>query len=132
MHAELSNKIDLGHSVIDINDEGFVVVKGSDHLYSLADIKAIHEAVRRITNNEKCLLLLRASRYTLIDAEARDFLSTPAAASNFIANAYVIESLAHRMILNFVIRVKGTPIPSKFFTELAAAEEWLRTFRSRD
>ena len=132
MQSEVSDRINLGHSEIYLTTDGIVVVKGTDHTYTTEDIKQLHSAISKLTNNKKCLVLLLGSRYTLVDSEARDFLSTPAASSNFIANAYVIESLAHRMILNFIIRVKGTPIPSKFFFDEASAVKWLKSFRGNE
>ena len=63
-----------------------------------------------------------------MDAEARDFLSSKEAASNFLANAYVIQSTVQQMIINFVVRVKGTPIPARFFSNEEDAVEWLKSF----
>lgn len=122
-------KINLGHSEIYLDDNGIVVVKGSDHVYTLADVKALHVAILSISNNQKCLTLLLGSRYTLMDNEARDFLSSKAAASNFIANAYVIHSTVQRMIINFVVSIKGTPIPARFFSNETDAVKWLKTFQ---
>lgn len=129
MQSELSDTINLGHSEVYLNAEGIVVVKGSDHVYTLADVKALHAAILSISKNQKCLTLLLGSRYTLMDNEARDFLSSKAAASNFIANAYVIHSTVQRMIINFVVKVKGTPIPARFFSNEEDAVEWLKSFR---
>lgn len=120
--------IKLVHTEIYLDDNGIVVVKGSDHVYSLADVKELHAAILTISNQQKCLILLLSSRYTLMDAEARDFLSSKEAASNFLANAYVIQSTVQQMIINFVVRVKGTPIPARFFSNEEDAVEWLKSF----
>lgn len=125
----LLEKIQLSHSEIYVDHNDIVVVKGSDRVYSLADVKALHEAILVLCEGQKCLTLLLASRYTLLDSAARDFLSSKAAASNFIANAYVIQSSVQRAILNFVIRVKGTPIPARFFLNEKDAVEWLKSFQ---
>lgn len=125
---EALEKINLGHTEIYIDANGIVVVKGTDHVYSLADVKSLHAAILKVSNHQKCLTLLLASRYTLMDTEARDFLSSKEAASNFIANAYVIQSTVQRMMINFVIRVKGTPIPARFFSNEEDAVEWLKSF----
>jgi hypothetical protein len=98
-------------------------------VYSLADVKSLHAAILQLSNQQKCLILLLASRYTLMDTEARDFLSSKEAASNFIANAYVIQSTVQRMMINFIIRVKGTPIPARFFSSEEEAVKWLKSFQ---
>ena len=129
MVTHLSERVNIGHTEIFTDADGIVHVHATDHTYSLADIKAIHKAINALTDNKKSLALLINSNYTLIDNEAKRFLSSPEAAVNFIANAYVIKSLAHRLILNFIIRVKGTPVPANFFTEKSEAIAWLKSFK---
>lgn len=119
----------LGHSEIFLRSDYIIQVNASDHTYSAADIKSIHEAVHKISDSKKAFLLLIASDYTSVDTEARKYLSTPEAGLYSIAEAYVIKSLAQRLLMNFFINVQGTPVPVKFFTEMEAAEKWLKKFQ---
>jgi hypothetical protein len=111
-----------------LRTDGIVQIHSTDHTYKVEDIKAIHKAVSKLTNNQKALLLLLANNFTSVDADARKFLSSPEAGAHSIAEAYVIKSLAQRIILNFLIKVNGTPVPVKFFTDSEAAIEWLQSF----
>ena len=125
-------KIDIGHTQISKRDDGVVLIEGSNRVYTAFDIKEIHQAIRKINNNEKVLLLIKADQYTSLDQGARQYLSSPESGLQSIAEAYVIRSLSQRLLLNFLIKVNGTPVPSKFFTSIFEAENWLNSFRSSE
>ncbi|MBI3518798.1 MAG: hypothetical protein HY062_05510 [Bacteroidetes bacterium] len=122
-------KINLGHTELKLRNDSIIQINSTDRTYTVADIKEIHKAVSQLSNNQKALLLLSASNYTLIDIDAKKFLSTPEAGLHSIAEAYVIKSLAQRLILNFLIKVHGTPVPVRFFTEIHTAIAWLNNFK---
>lgn len=124
------NILDIGHTKISKRNDGIVRIVASNRNYSIMDIQDIHATVNQINDGQKALLLLIADNYTTIDNAARQFLSTPEAGKHSIAEAYVIKSLAQRLILNFLIRVNGTPVPSRFFTDANEAEKWLLTFKT--
>ena len=44
------------------------------------------------------------------------------------ADAYVLKSLAQKIIANFYIRLNKPKIPTNFFTDEDSAIEWLTTF----
>ena len=123
--------VTLPHSEVFLREDGLVQVNASNRSYSVNDIKEIHAAVGRVNNNQKALLLLVAHNFTSVDSEAREFLSTPEAGAHSVAEAYVIKSLAQRLLLNFLIKVNGTPVPVKFFTESGPAIAWLNTFNNK-
>lgn len=127
----VQTKIDIGHTHISKRLDGLVLIEASNRIYSVNDIKDIHRAVKEINFGEKVLMLLIADEYTSIDNSARQFLSTPEAGEQSIAEAYVIKSLAQRLLLNFLIRVNGTPVPAKFFTDIKEAEHWLKSFHNK-
>lgn len=121
--------IDKGHCEILMRNDYIVQINATDRTYNVQDIKAIHAAISELTNKQKALLLLIASNYTSIDIDAKNFLSTDEAGLYSLAEAYVIKSLAQRLLLNFIIKIKGTPVPVKFFTEIDVAIKWLNSFK---
>lgn len=127
---EILDKIDIGHTQIFRRADGLVVIEGSNRVYSTFDIKEIHQAVQKINFQEKALLLIRPDQYTSVDQGARQFLATTEAGLQSIAEAYIIKSLAQRILLNFLIKVNGTPVPAKFFTDETEAIAWLKTHQS--
>lgn len=130
MDTQKPGKILLAHSIIQLREDGIIQIDASDQVYHVFEIKEIHEAIAKISGNKRALLLLIASDFTSIDTEARKYLSTPEAGLYTIAEAYVIKSLAQRLIMNFLIRVNGTPVPVQFFTEANTATSWLFSFAS--
>jgi hypothetical protein len=126
------SKISIDHAELSMRPDGIVQVNAIDHTYSVADIKAIHEAIGELTGKKKVLILLIGDNYTSFDIDAKNFLATPEADAYAIAKAYVIKSLAQRLLLNFLIKIKGTTIPVKFFTELDLAIKWLKSFKVVD
>lgn len=123
-------KIDLSHSEVILRFDGIIQVNATDHSYSKADILELHHAFATLSENKKSLILLVANEFTTIETDARQFLGTPEAGKYSIAEAYVIHSLAQRMLLNFLFSVQGTPVPAKFFTDIDRAVEWLKRDRT--
>lgn len=119
-------KMYLSHSEILLRSDGIIQVIASNHSYSKADILELHQAFSTLSNNTKSRILLVADKFTTIETDARKFLATPAAGIHSIAEAYVIHSLAQRLILNFLFNVQGTPVPAKFFNDEESAVEWLK------
>lgn len=122
--------IDLGHSEIIIRTDEIVQVNSTDHYYTESDIRIINQAIGDLTpNREKKLLLIMASNYSSVDSEGRRYMSTPEGVEYSIAEAYVIRSLAQRLLINFLIKINKTCVPVQFFTDKEAAVIWLNTFK---
>ncbi len=123
-------KITTEHAEILIRPEGIVQVNSKDHLFTVKDIKALQTAISDLTGNQKALILLVPSEFTTMDTDAKNFLSTPESGTHSIAKAYIIKSLAQRLLINFIVKVKGTPVPVRFFNEIDHAIEWLNSFQA--
>jgi hypothetical protein len=122
--------IDLGHSEMIIRSDEIVQINTTDRNYSESDIKMLNKAVGDLTpNRERKLLLIIASNYSSVEAEGRRYMSTVEGVEFSIAEAYVIKSLAQRLLINFLIKVNKTHVPVQFFTDKETAIAWLNTFR---
>ncbi|MCW3077712.1 MAG: hypothetical protein JWO32_2321 [Bacteroidetes bacterium] len=128
MTTDYSSKIKIEGTEILMRPDGIVQISTADRSYNESDIRAVHTAISNLTNGKKVLSLLIPHPYTNIENDARHFLSTPEAGIPFIAKAYVIKSLSHRIIGNFIIRFRKYSLPVKFFKEVEPALEWLKTF----
>jgi len=125
MGIEQTQHIHIGHSEIELRTDSIIQIKASSHTYTVKDVKEIHAAIKELVGSQKSLLLFIAGAYTSINADVREYLSTDEAGDLAIAKAFVIKSLAQRLLLNFLIKVNGTPVPTQFFTETEAAIDWL-------
>ncbi|HQQ93866.1 MAG TPA: hypothetical protein PLQ93_04890 [Bacteroidia bacterium] len=115
-----------------LRPDGIVQINGSNHTYSASDIRKIHEKVATLSKGKKAALLVIGSEYTLIDVDARNYLASEEAGRYSKAVAYVIRSLAQRIILNFMIKTKKMPSPTRFFTDTEHAVKWLVQVKVKD
>ncbi len=120
------HKIDLKHSALFLRNDGVLEVLCSDHDYTENDIKEITLEIGKLTNGKKILLLVIGSRYSHFDSDARNYMATPESIQFSIAEAYVIQTLPQRLLLNFYIKVNKPAVPTRFFTEKNDAEKWLK------
>ncbi len=111
-----------------MREDGIVQLNGKDRTYTVEDIHVINKAIGDLSEERRIFLLVVASQYSMVDNEARKYMSKPEAAPYSIAEAYVIKSLAQRLLINFFIRVSGTPVPTSFFTDIPSAVKWLKNF----
>lgn len=60
-----------------------------------------------------------------IDPEVREWASAPNGNKNTIADALVINSLAHKILANFYMKMNKPVKPTKIFTSQKKAVDWL-------
>lgn len=118
--------IDLGHSRIFIRDDGIVQVNSTEHIYSIEDMHEISEAQNKLNHGNKTLVLVVVHPFSDIETEARHFLTDPASTKYSIAEAYVLRSLAQKLLANFHLKIHEPEVPTKFFTNKEEAIIWLK------
>lgn len=127
--APLEINISLNHTRISKRSDGILEMKcGDDVCYEVTHFKEILRSVEEMWPNEKHPSLFLVGEFTSISMEARKFGATKEATVFSKAEAYVIRSLAQRLIGNFYLNFDKPPVPTKFFSNKKAAEIWLRSF----
>lgn len=123
-------KIDHGHSVIFMRQDGIIEIDCSDnHEYSVEEIKENLHSIAKLIGSGKALVLNCAKPFTTASKEVRDFVAA-APHQNFIkAEAFVIHNLGQSMLGNFYMKVNKPIVPSKFFKNKREAENWLRSLK---
>ena len=87
------------------------------------------EAVKQLTNDEKHLLVVDARSIDVyVSKEARAFSAERKASDPCIAKAFIVNSTANRLIGNFYINFNKPNVPTKLFSTVEKAVEWLNTF----
>lgn len=109
------------------NDDIVVIVT---HQNSSIDVEDIREMLRLIATFKlegKSKLLSMAGEYSELTAEAQKFMRSEAANVNkHIREAIFVNSLAQRIIGNFYLKIVSVKRPSKLFTSVPKAIEWLK------
>lgn len=129
MNDKSVNIIDLGHSKISLREDGIVEVEFEKNL--LLDIKEcedIMNAYDQILESKKYPILHVAGKYMNATSAARDFGSSEKGLKYSKAEAYVIHSLAQKIVANFYMKFNKPSIPTQFFQTKEEAVNWLLTF----
>ena len=78
----------------------------------------------------KHIILVETGLDTSISKEAREFASKPESNEMTQATAVIVKSLAHRIIINFIIKITHQQtMKMKMFDDKQKAINWLLTFK---
>lgn len=126
IHKTLNGKLFDVH----LCDDTIVVIVTQQN--SSIDVEDIQEMLRLIATfglEGKSKLLSVAGQYSELTAEAQKFMRTEAANVNkHIKEAVFVNSLAQRIIGNFYLKIVSANRPSKLFTSITKAIEWLKNW----
>ncbi|MCB9365448.1 MAG: hypothetical protein H6587_12825 [Flavobacteriales bacterium] len=129
MNDKLNRLVDLGHSVIQFRDDGIVQVDFADELLlDVAECKELLSTYNEVLSNKKVPILHVLGKYMNVTKEARDYSATEEGLKFSLAEAYVLKSLAHKILANFYIKFNKPKVPTQFFTTEEDATVWLLTF----
>lgn len=88
-------------------------------------------AYKKLMKTERVYILTIANPGANLSKEVRDKFSTPDRSAFKIAEAFVIFTLAQRIIANFVIKVQRPHHSLKFFSNENDAIEWLEKVKKK-
>lgn len=121
--------LDFGHTTVLKRDDGIVEVTcGEDLTYDVEHLYEMHAATSRLVNKQRVPALFIVGKNTNITHDAMKYGATEEATQFSLAEAYVIHSIAQKILANFYLRIHKPPVPTRFFDDRGKAEEWLRTF----
>ncbi|MFL5753245.1 MAG: hypothetical protein ACJ76F_07560 [Bacteroidia bacterium] len=130
MPEYISEKLELRISSIQLREDGImhIDIRG-DELFVLKDVHELIEAAGKIGGGARFPNLITIGEYTIPDAEARKFASSPEGSIYKTADAFVIKSFSQVLVANFYVKVNKPFVPSHFFKKTEEAEKWLGQFR---
>ena len=97
-----------------------------NQLIDVEDIHATLEINFKLSDVGSVKRIIHAGKYTTISAPARKLLEKIGLPA--IAEAYIIESLAQKLIFRAYLKLRKNDHPTKSFQNLTDAVDWLRTF----
>ncbi len=124
--VEITGKIILAHSEVFLRDDGIVeiLIKESADI-GIEECKEIIDAYRKLLENKKYPLLHIVEDYVNISKAAREYAASEEGLSFSKVEAFVINSLAHKMLANFYMKMNKPSVLTRFFRTKKEAEEWL-------
>lgn len=130
--SAIIDEVDLSTAWVGIRRDGIIRVKVKDDVHiAMEQSRETFEAVKEYANGRKSLVLVLSGNGGTLAKEARDFSITKEASEPTLAEAVVAKGLAHKIIVNFLIRITDVGRPMKMFTKESDAVSWLGTFRSK-
>lgn len=109
-------------SYVDKNDI-YVTEFKEDVEIETEDIKEILEQYDKVSEAKKMLVLSIAGSYTTVTFEARKYAE--ANGSLAIAEAFVVNSIAQRMLVTVYMNIRKNKHPTKVFSDIKSAQRWL-------
>jgi len=112
------------------NDIIHIVLKDNIQV-ELEDSKKQHLFLKsKFDGINKHLVLVESGTYTTISKEAREFATKPESNEMTRATAVIVKSLAHRIIINFIINLTSQQtMKMKMFEDKQKAINWLLSFK---
>jgi len=128
--ATILKEVNLGHTLLRWrSNEIMEIICDDDVIYEVKQLSEIVVNIGLITNQKKCLQLIVAGKYSNVSKEAREFMALEESVRFSIAEAYILQSLAQKIVANFFLRFNTPKAPTRMFTNRESAEKWLRTFK---
>lgn len=124
------DEIILEHTHARLRSDGIVFITYPDNFsFTLKESIESVDAIGVLTKGVPHPILKVPGLYTTVDKETRHHVAKGDGARFSIAEAFILKSLAHRLVGNFYLKVEIPQKPTKFFTRISDAEVWLKTFQ---
>ncbi len=105
-----------------------IVVRESEFL-ELEDVKLMHEANLKLSENKSfCVLLDVTRKYFSVSTEGKELLAGEEYSKVLKASAFVVTSLATKIMGSLFIKINKPKSPTQLFTNENQALEWLKNF----
>ncbi len=124
----MGNSNSLIQSLTLIEDDTIEVKYKERVNIELTDMENILSDLNLFTKNKRLKRLIVITKNSSITKEARIYLQEQnhLERKNIIAEAVVVNSLAQKMAINFYLSFIKDDFPSKYFTDINKAKEWLK------
>lgn len=94
------------------------------------DIDHIYSAVRRVAASEYYYIIVDATDIIASANEVRDYAAKHPDAGKIRACGIVCNSLSVKIIINFFLKFNKPVFPTRMFTSMNEAKEWVGTLKS--
>lgn len=111
-------------------DENTVEIVFQDEvIIELEDIKRTYQELNEFTGERRLKKLVITGKKTEITKDARSYghMESLKIKDRVVAEAIVVHLLYQKMIVNFYIMFIKDSYPTKFFTDVEKAKEWLNS-----
>jgi hypothetical protein len=94
----------------------------------LQDAQNMVECIAKLSPHKKIPIIVIYSDFNFFDNEARSFVASDLVSQTVAADALVINSSGLKILGNIYLRINKPQRPTKIFTDLDLALEWVKQF----
>ena len=117
-------------STVFLREDGILQLNiDPDNEFTLFDFNELVAAAKVFGNGQKFLNLVIVGKNTLADHASRVASCSKEGSIYKLADAFVISSLAQKIIANFYMKVNKPFVPTKFFNNESDAINWLKELK---
>lgn len=127
--VDKQNKILLSHSEVFLREDGIVEIDVRENAdIGVEECRELTKTYEDLLENKKYPLLHVVGDYVTMTKEAREYASTEEGLRYSKVEAFVINSLPHKILANFYMKIQKPSVPTKFFSTKQEAVAWLLKF----
>lgn len=122
----IQKQVDLKHSKIILRRDGIIELHTNDkHEYIIDDVKENVATFGELTNHQKAPILIIGGAFTSVTKEARSFMANYESLKYSLCEAFLLNSLSQKLLINFYIKFDKPLVPTKVFHKKDPALDWL-------
>lgn len=112
-------------------EDGIIIIRIKDEVHlELEDSKKEQQMLyENKANYIPMKVMIVPGKNASVSKEVRDYSNAPENAKMIKAEAIVVETLAHKIMANFVKNFYKTPMPIKIFNDEESALKWLISYQ---
>ncbi len=121
-----SPELEISHSQLSLNSNGIIEIKcAANFEYDVKHINENYAEIKRLSKSKKALVLNLVGSHSGITKEAREYVASGPHKDFIKAEAFVLHSVAHKILANFYNKISKPIVQVGFFKNKADAEKWL-------
>lgn len=99
--------------------------------FEVRDFIELKMAARKLGGGQKFYNLINVGEFTLPNKAAREASSSEKGCEYKIADAFVVKTMAQRIMANMMIKINIPAVPTKVFSSIKDAENWINQLKSQ-
>lgn len=111
--------------VIQLNEDTLFIDILADVEFEIKDFNQLKDAAFEIGKGKKFYNIINVGEFTTPNHEARTASTSVEGSIYKLADAFIIHSIPQKVIGNFYMAFHKPTVPTKFFTSLENAKEWI-------
>ena len=125
--SDVIKEIVVEQGKIALRADGIIEIHSTDHFeYDVKHVLENYDYIKKLKTTEKALILNVVGYNATMTKEVREYVAKGYHQSFIKAEAFVIKSLAHKLLANFYLKINKPIVPTGFFNSKVDAEKWLK------